>query len=123
MAMPAPAKPADAMGSMPGMANKPADPHAGMAGMGGMADMPGMPGMGAASPTLQADADGLRRLKYAHLRALTRNAVTTREGSAGPLTGDMALLLGHQRQRSCRRPSRSRWGWDSAFRSSSSMRP
>ena len=92
MAMPAPAKPADAMGSMPGMANKPADPHAGMAGMGGMADMPGMPGMGAASPTLQADADGLRRLKYAHLRALTRNADdrAPEKEVLVRLTGDMA---------------------------------
>lgn len=86
MAMPAPAKPADAMGSMPGMADKPADPHAGMAGMGGM------PGMGAASPKLQADADGLRRLRYAHLRALARNADdrAPEKEVLVRLTGDMA---------------------------------
>ena len=92
MAMPAPAKPADAKGSMPGMADKPSDPHAGMPGMGGMADMPGMPGMGAASPKLQADADGLRRLRYAHLRALTRNADdrAPEKEVLVRLTGDMA---------------------------------
>jgi CopA family copper-resistance protein len=92
MAMPAPAKPADAKGSMPGMADKPSDPHAGMPGMGGMADMPGMPGMGAASPKLQADVDGLRRLRYAHLRALTRNADdrAPEKEVLVRLTGDMA---------------------------------
>ncbi|MEW6703287.1 MAG: copper resistance system multicopper oxidase [Pseudomonadota bacterium] len=92
MAMPAPAKPADSKGSMPGMADRPADPHAGMPGMGGMADMPGMPGMGAASPKLQADVDGLRRLKYAHLRALTRNADdrAPEKEVLVRLTGDMA---------------------------------
>ncbi|MDE2615483.1 MAG: copper resistance system multicopper oxidase [Burkholderiales bacterium] len=87
-----------------GMAAKPPDPHAGMAmpaspGGGGSADMSGMPGMAgmpdsgeAAAPKVQADADGLRRLKYAHLRAETRNA-----DSRAPekellvrLTGDMA---------------------------------
>jgi CopA family copper-resistance protein len=89
MAMPAPAKPADAMAGMPGMAVKPADPHAGMAGMGGMADMPGM---GAATPKPELEPDGLRRLKYAHLRALTRNADdrAPEKEVLVRLTGDMA---------------------------------
>lgn len=89
MAMPAPAKPADSKGSMPGMADRPADPHAGMAGMGGMVDMPGM---GAATPKPEPDVDGLRRLKYAHLRALTRNADdrAPEKEVLVRLTGDMA---------------------------------
>lgn len=89
MAMPAPARPADAMAGMSGMAAKPADPHAGMAGMGGMVDMPGM---GAATPKPEPDVDGLRRLKYAHLRALTRNADdrTPEKEVLVRLTGDMA---------------------------------
>lgn len=72
-----------------GMAAKPVDPHAGMAGMGGMADMPGM---GAATPKPEPDADGLRRLKYAHLRALTRNADdrAPEKEVLVRLTGDMA---------------------------------
>ena len=89
MAMPAPARPADAMAGMPGMAGmaaKPADPHAGMAGMGGMA------AMGAAPPKPEPDVDGLRRLKYAHLRALTRNADdrAPEKEVLVRLTGDMA---------------------------------
>lgn len=89
MAMPAPARPADAMAGMSGMAAKPADPHAGMAGMGGMADMSDM---GAATPKPEPDVDGLRRLKYAHLRALTRNADdrTPEKEVLVRLTGDMA---------------------------------
>lgn len=102
MAMPAPAKPQTPMVAMPGMDTKPSDPHAGMdmpASPAAGADMAGMPGMAArpeggqtAIAKVQADADGLRRLKYAHLRALVRNA-----DSRAPekevlvrLTGDMA---------------------------------
>ena len=71
---------------MAGMAAKPADPHAGMAGMGGMA------AMGAAPPKPEPDVDGLRRLKYAHLRALTRNADdrAPEKEVLVRLTGDMA---------------------------------
>lgn len=83
MAMPAPAKPADAMAGMPGMAAKPSDPHAGMANM---------PGMGSANAKIDPDADGLRRLKYAHLRAATRNADdrAPEKEVLVRLTGDMA---------------------------------
>jgi CopA family copper-resistance protein len=87
MATPATPKPADPHAGMPGMAPKPADPHAGMAmsapvtprpgapaEMTGMAGMGDMQGMGAAPSKIETDADGLRRLNYAHLRAATRNA-------------------------------------------------
>ena len=89
MAMPTPAKTAAAdagMAGMAGMPAKPADPHAGMAmpapakpadphaGMPGMAGTAAMPGMSAAAPKIEPGTDGLRRLKYAHLRAATRNA-------------------------------------------------
>lgn len=107
MAMPAPAKtaaPDAGMSGMTGMPAKPTDPHAGMAmpaparsadphagmpGMGGTADMPGM---GAAAPKIEPGADGLRRLKYAHLRAATRNADdrTPEKELLVRLTGDMA---------------------------------
>lgn len=63
MAMPPPAPAEQGMAGMPGMAAAPADPHA------------GMPGMGQNPAVLVApDADGLRRLKYAQLRAATPNA-------------------------------------------------
>lgn len=86
MAMPAVPKQADpnaGMAGMAGMAPKPADPHAGMAmpapatpTTGAPASMPGMemPSTGSVAPKIGADPDGLRRLKYAHLRAATRNA-------------------------------------------------
>jgi CopA family copper-resistance protein len=78
MAMPAPVKPADPHAGMPSMAAKPADPHAGMempapAALTGGAQL-GMPDMSAETSRIEPDADGLRRLKYAHLRAATRNA-------------------------------------------------
>lgn len=86
MAMPAAPKPADPHAGMPGMAVKPAEPHAGMAGMGDM------PGMGAAAPQIAPDGDGVRRLKYAHLRAATRNADdrAPEKEVLVRLTGDMA---------------------------------
>ncbi len=63
MAMPPPALAEQGMAGMPGMAAAPADPHA------------GMPGMGQNPAVLVApDPDGLRRLKYAQLRAATPNA-------------------------------------------------
>jgi len=63
MAMPPPAPAEKSMAAMPGMAVAPADPHAGMAGMG---ENP--------AALVAPDADGLRRLKYAQLRAATPNA-------------------------------------------------
>lgn len=108
MAMPAPAKPADAkpadaMAGMPAMVVKPADPHAGMvmppapaggshAGMAGMSTTSEAPGTQTAAPKIEPDVDGLRRLKYAHLRAATRNAddrIPEKEVLVR-LTGDMA---------------------------------
>ncbi len=63
MGKPAAAPAPQGMAGMPGMAPASADPHA------------GMPGMGDGSPVAVApDADGLRRLKYAQLRAATPNA-------------------------------------------------
>ena len=63
MGKPAAAPAAQAMAGMPGMAEAKADPHA------------GMPGMGKGSLVAVApDPDGLRRLKYAQLRAATPNA-------------------------------------------------
>ena len=60
---PKPGKAEPAMADMPGMTAPTADPHA------------GMPGMGEAKAALVApDADGLRRLSYAQLRAATPNA-------------------------------------------------
>lgn len=105
MAMPATPKPADPHAGMPGMAPKPADPHAGMtmstpatpsagapAEMTGMAGMGDMQGMDAAPSKIEPDADGLRRLKYAHLRAATRNADdrAPEKELLVRLTGDMA---------------------------------
>ena len=63
MAMPAPTPPATDMAAMPGMASAKVDPHAGMPGM---VDSP--------AAKVAPDADGLRRLKYAQLRAATPNA-------------------------------------------------
>lgn len=84
-----------AMAGMPTMAPKPAEPHAGMDMASKVADPhAGMAGMSPAKAAISvvADVDGLRRLKYAHLRAMTRNA-----DSRAPekevlvrLTGDMA---------------------------------
>ena len=63
MGKPAAAPAPQGMVGTPGMAQANADPHA------------GMPGMGDGSPVAVApDADGLRRLKYAQLRAATPNA-------------------------------------------------
>ena len=66
MAMPPPAPAEPGMAGMPAMPSKaaaPADPHA------------GMPGMGESPAVLVVpDGDGLRRLKYAQLRAATPNA-------------------------------------------------
>lgn len=87
MAMPAPAKPADPHAGMVMAAPaKPADPHAGMPGMSDM------PGMSAAAPQIAPDGDGVRRLKYAHLRAATRNADdrAPEKEVLVRLTGDMA---------------------------------
>lgn len=109
MAMPASPSPTpsptqgSAMAAMPGMSAQspknphagmvmpppaPAvDPHAGMAGMAGMSDKPPAP-----AAKVVADADGLRRLKYAHLRASTRNADdrAPEKELLVRLTGDMA---------------------------------
>ena len=63
MAMPAPTQPDTGMAAMPGMTAAKADPHAGMPDMGDSAAAPVAP-----------DADGLRRLRYAQLRAATPNA-------------------------------------------------
>jgi len=88
------------MAAMPGMqAQPPKDPHAGMAmpasapaadphaGMAGMSDKPPEP-----AANVVADADGLRRLKYAHLRAASRNADdrAPEKELLVRLTGDMA---------------------------------
>ena len=84
-----------AMADMPGMAAKPKDPHAGMA----MPPAPpadphaGMAGMAPETPApVSPDADGLRRLKYSHLRAATRNADdrAPQKELLVRLTGDMA---------------------------------
>ncbi len=98
MAMPEPAKaaaPDASMAGMAGMPAKPADPHAGMA-MPAPADPAdphaGMPGMGVAAAKIERSPDGLRRLKYAHLRAATRNADdrAPEKELLVRLTGDMA---------------------------------
>ena len=60
---PKPGKAEPAMADMPGMTAPRVDPHAGMPGMGE-----------AKAAVLAPDADGLRRLKYAQLRAATPNA-------------------------------------------------
>ncbi|MDP1532368.1 MAG: copper resistance system multicopper oxidase [Rubrivivax sp.] len=98
MAMPEPAKaaaPDASMAGMAGMPAKPADPHAGMA-MPAPADPAdphaGMPGMGVAAAKIERSPDGLRRLKYAHLRAAARNADdrAPEKELLVRLTGDMA---------------------------------
>lgn len=70
-----PSTPADkAMADMPGMASS-GKPAPAAIPADSMAGMPGMSNQTAAAPiTAPVDADGLRRLKYALLRAATRNA-------------------------------------------------
>lgn len=80
MAMPPQAAADQGMAAMPGMTPPKVDPHA------------GMPGMGEAKAAVVApDIDGLRRLKYAQLRAATPNADdrTPEKELLVRLTGDM----------------------------------